>query len=108
MLSSGETYMKKLLIVCTFMLTFFFSDTVCFSDILKDLQKFEKSLGSWVTQIEELNNRISGLMRQLEGSDWFSNPNLKDVKAASQVGRSAFDMAVAQVTPASEQDEEGE
>lgn len=58
--------------------------------------------------VAESNNRISGLMRQLEGSDWFSNPNLKDVKAASQEGRSAFDMAVAQVTPASEQDEEGE
>ncbi|MBT3880177.1 MAG: hypothetical protein HON76_14005 [Candidatus Scalindua sp.] len=53
--------MKKLLIICTFMLTFFFSGTVGFSDILKDLDKFQKSLGDWVTQIEELNNRISGL-----------------------------------------------
>ncbi len=61
MLSFGETYMKKLLIICTFTLTFFFSGTVGFSDILKDLDKFEKSLGGWVSQIEELNGRISNL-----------------------------------------------
>ncbi len=53
--------MKKLLIMCTFTLTFFFSGTVGFSDILKDLQKFEQSLGDWVTQIDELNSRISNL-----------------------------------------------
>ncbi|MBC8551303.1 MAG: hypothetical protein H8D23_16785 [Candidatus Brocadiales bacterium] len=53
--------MKKLLIICTFTLTLFFSGTVGFSDILKDLQKFEQSLGDWVTQIDELNSRISNL-----------------------------------------------
>ena len=54
--------MKKLLIICTFMLlTFFFSGTVGFSDILKDLQKFENSLSGWVTQIDELNSRTSNL-----------------------------------------------
>ena len=53
--------MKKLLILCTFTLTFFFSDTVGFSDILKDLDKFQQSLGDWVTQIDELNARISNL-----------------------------------------------
>ena len=37
------------------------SGTVGFSDILKDLDKFEQSLGEWVTQIDELNNRISNL-----------------------------------------------
>ncbi len=61
MLSIGETYMKKLLIIGTFALTFFFSGTVGFSDILQDLDKFEKSLGDWVSQIEELNGRISNL-----------------------------------------------
>jgi len=61
MLSIGETYMKKLLILCTFTLTLFFFSTVGFSDILKDLDKFQQSLGDWVTQIEELNNRISNL-----------------------------------------------
>jgi len=53
--------MKKLLIICTFTLTFFFSGTVGFSDILNDLQKFQQSLGDWVTQIDELNSRISDL-----------------------------------------------
>ena len=61
MLSIGETDMKKLLIMCTFTLTLFFSSTVGFSDILKDLDKFQQSLGDWVTQIEELNSRISNL-----------------------------------------------
>jgi uncharacterized coiled-coil protein SlyX len=53
--------MKKLLIMCTFTLTFFFSGAVGFSDILKDLDKFQQSLGDWVTQIDELNTRISNL-----------------------------------------------
>ncbi len=53
--------MKKLLIVCTFALTLFFSCTVGFSDILSDLDKFEKSLGTWVSQIDELSGRIANL-----------------------------------------------
>ncbi|KZY61362.1 pilus assembly protein PilN [Oleiphilus sp. HI0071] len=53
--------------------------------------------------IADSNNRISGLMRNLEGSDWFASPNLKDVKAAKGGDKSAFDMAVMQVTPASDE-----
>ena len=53
--------MKKLLIICTFALMLFFPGTVGFSDILKDLDSFQKSLGDWVTQIEELNGRISNM-----------------------------------------------
>ena len=53
--------MKKLLIICTFTLMLFFPGTVGFSDILKDLEQFQTSLGDWVTQIEELNGRISNL-----------------------------------------------
>lgn len=53
--------------------------------------------------VSDSNNRISGLMRNLEGSDWFANPNLKDVKAAKDGDKSAFDMAVAQVTPVSDE-----
>ncbi len=53
--------MKKLLIICTFALMLFFPCTIGFSDILKDLDKFEKSLGDWVSQIEELNGRIANL-----------------------------------------------
>ena len=53
--------------------------------------------------IADSNNRISGLMRNLEGSDWFASPNLKDVKAAKGGDKSAFDMLVTQVTPASDE-----
>ena len=53
--------MKKLLIICTFTLMLFFPGTVGFSDILKDLDSFQKSLGDWVTQIDELNGRISNM-----------------------------------------------
>lgn len=53
--------------------------------------------------VADSNNRISGLMRNLEGSDWFASPNLKDVKAAKGGDKSAFDMAVTQVTPASDE-----
>ena len=56
-----EKRMKKLLIICTFALMLFFPGTVGFSDILKDLDSFQKSLGDWVTQIEELNGRISNM-----------------------------------------------
>ncbi|GAX61700.1 hypothetical protein SCALIN_C27_0095 [Candidatus Scalindua japonica] len=54
--------MKKLLIIISiFTLTFFCSVTVGFADILKDMAKFQQSLGDWVGQIDELNNRISSL-----------------------------------------------
>ncbi|MDV5166277.1 MAG: hypothetical protein R2568_05960 [Candidatus Scalindua sp.] len=53
--------MKKLLIICTFALMLFVPGTVGFSDILKDLDSFQKSLGDWVTQIDELNGRISNM-----------------------------------------------
>ena len=53
--------MKKLLIICTFTLMLFFPCTIGFSDILKDLDSFQKSLGNWVTQIDELNSRISNM-----------------------------------------------
>ncbi|MCP4252257.1 MAG: hypothetical protein GY775_02405 [Candidatus Scalindua sp.] len=53
--------MKKLLITCTFALMLFFPCAIGFSDILKDLDSFQKSLGDWVTQIDELNSRISNM-----------------------------------------------
>ena len=53
--------MKKLLIICTFALTFSLSSAVGFSDILKDLDSFQKSLGDWVTQVDELNSRITSM-----------------------------------------------
>jgi type IV pilus assembly protein PilN len=49
----------------------------------------------------ESNNRISGLMRNFESSEWFASPNLKDVSAVNKGEGSlnSFDLTVKQVTP---------
>ena len=51
----------------------------------------------------ESNNRISGLMRNFESSQWFASPNLKDVSAVTAAGNdtslNSFDLTVKQVTP---------
>ncbi len=48
----------------------------------------------------ESNNRISGLMRNFEISDWFSSPNLKDVSSVKgEESLNRFDMNAKQVTP---------
>jgi len=48
----------------------------------------------------ESNNRISGLMRNFESSEWFSSPNLKDVSAVKGAEMlNQFDLTVMQVTP---------
>ena len=51
----------------------------------------------------ESNNRISSLMRNLEASDWFASPNLKDVSAVKKDNSdevlNSFDLTVIQVTP---------
>ena len=49
--------------------------------------------------VAESNNRISKLMRRLDDSDWFSNPNLTAVKAMKSGGGSTFDLTVLQSTP---------
>jgi type IV pilus assembly protein PilN len=48
----------------------------------------------------ESNNRVSSLMRQLDASEWFANPNLQVVKANKRIGEQAtdFSMRVA-ITP---------
>ncbi len=58
----------------------------------------------------ESNNRISGLMRNLEKSVWFENPNLKDVSAVTDEDTSlnAFDLTVKQITPAVDENDEDE
>lgn len=60
----------------------------------------------------ETNNRVSGLMRQLEKSEWFANPILKGVRANPEFGDQAndFDMTVTVTTPgaAAAKDESGE
>jgi len=42
-----------------------------------------------VTGIAESNNRISSLMRRLDGSDWFASSNLKEVAAQPSFGEQA-------------------
>lgn len=53
--------------------------------------------------LSESNNRISSLMRNLESSDWFASPNLKDVSAVKKENSdevlNSFDLTVKQVTP---------
>ncbi len=57
-----------------------------------------------ITGVSESNNRISKLMRNLDDSEWFSNPNLTAVKALDNKKGSSFDLVVRQVAPAQEKD----
>ena len=51
--------------------------------------------------LAESNNRISGLMRNFEMSDWFSSPNLTDVSSVKgNDSLNKFSMSAKQVTPA--------
>lgn len=59
----------------------------------------------------ESNNRISSLMRNVDGSDWFARPNLKNIKEdpdnvdyGAQASR--FDLTFAQVAPLQGDEEE--
>lgn len=55
----------------------------------------------------ESNNRISSLMRKLDGSDWFSAPNLTAVKANPEFGEqaSSFELSFKTSTPSAESEE---
>lgn len=58
----------------------------------------------------ESTNRVSSLMRQLDASDWFSDPNLKGVKANPRFGDQAndFDMTVTVTMPGEAATEDGQ
>lgn len=49
----------------------------------------------------ESNNRVSSLMRKLDESEWFANPNLKSVRANPSFGEQAndFDLTVSVTMP---------
>ncbi len=51
--------------------------------------------------IAESNNRISGLMRNFDSSEWFTNPNLTAVKKVSFSGErmNEFDLTVVRTSP---------
>ncbi len=57
--------------------------------------------------IAESNNRISSLMRKVDKSDWFANPNLTAVKAEPNFGEqaSAFSLSFNISTPAADVEE---
>jgi len=58
--------------------------------------------------IAESNNRISSLMRNLDGSDWFASPNLKGIRENSSQGEQAstFQMSAVRVNPRQAAEEE--
>ncbi len=61
--------------------------------------------------VAESNNRISALMRNVDGSDWFAEPNLKSIKEDEDnriygSGASVFDLTFRQVNPNDDSEEE--
>jgi len=61
-----------------------------------------------VEGVGESNSRISNLMRNLDQSDWYKEPNLSSVKALpGDESKSAFVMGVKQETPGSEKEKGG-
>ncbi|MFC3607753.1 PilN domain-containing protein [Stutzerimonas tarimensis] len=55
-----------------------------------------------IVGLAESNNRVSSLMRNLDGSEWLAAPNLTEVKAASLANSgqaSRFQLTVTQVQP---------
>jgi type IV pilus assembly protein PilN len=59
-----------------------------------------------ITGMADSNNRISSLMRNFDASEWFANPNLKDVRKAAG-NSNQFEMTVDQVTPVVVEEEGG-
>ena len=61
-----------------------------------------------VEGVAESSNRVSSLMRRLDGSDWFTNPNLTGVKSNPDYGEQGndFELTVNIETPATISDGE--
>ena len=59
-----------------------------------------------ISGVAESNNRVSSLMRRLDGSDWLTDPNLDKVKAAPNFGDQAttFNLTVKVRAPATATD----
>jgi len=64
------------------------------------LTTHDKSIS--IPGIAESNNRVSSLMRRLDGSDWLADPNLDAVRAAPEYGDQAttFNLTVRVQLPA--------
>ena len=64
-----------------------------------------------VDGVAESNNRISALMRNIDGSDWFTQPNLKGIKedpTNSDYGEQAstFNLSFVQINPNAKKEED--
>jgi len=64
-----------------------------------------------VAGVAESNNRISALMRNLDGSDWFAAPNLKSIKEDPENTNygeqaSTFDLSFVQTNPNKQKEED--
>lgn len=64
-----------------------------------------------VAGVAESNNRISALMRNIDGSDWFASPNLKGIKEDPQnpdygEQASTFDLSFVQTNPNAPKEED--
>ena len=72
------------------------------TQIYQSLERADKRIN--VIGVAESNTRVSSLMRQLDGSEWFENPNLTSVQAATGFGEqaSSFKMTVSISPPAEE------
>jgi type IV pilus assembly protein PilN len=60
-----------------------------------------------INGVAESNNRVSSLMRRLDGSEWLENPNLDAVRAAPAFGDQAatFDLSVMVDLPQDDNDQ---
>lgn len=78
----------------------------------------QKGRAITMTGIAQSNARVSSLMRQLESSEWFENPNLVEIKAIPQPGSargggeeiklSNFNLKVTQSTKKKPEDADGD
>lgn len=75
-------------------------DGVYFTSLKRTGERFS------IEGISESNQRISALMRKLDESPWFANPNLKSVDADADLGEQAgvFVMELDAIVPASQTD----
>lgn len=62
-----------------------------------------------INGVTESSNRVSTFMRNLDRSEWFTNPNLKSIKSTDKYGEPAseFLLQFNLVLPAEQQQEEG-
>lgn len=68
----------------------------------------KKSVILQLKGVGDSNSRISSLMRSLDGSDWYKDPNLTSVKALREdETKSTFDMNIKQETPGDSKDDQG-